>query len=351
MLQDLSKAYDRVDVTLLGRALSRIHIPDNLTNLITNLFTDRSNNIIMDGYLSQDYEVIQGIDQGETICPLLWVIYYDPMFEAINKADNRGYIVSHSIPREIQNSSECVTYTEEFKLSGYMDDTTWTNGDIPNLEASLEIADDFYHLSNICINKDKTIILTNDKDFQDQDIDIQFGQDKVKVHAVSKLSNERILGIYINSDNNKKFTINKISRCINYTIFLLKKKKISHDMCAYVINKVIIPRIEYWAQHMPIPESICKKWDIKIRSLYKQFLSLPKSTVNELFSSHFYINTPCIFDALIRNWTAQLIAKTNTPLNSHISKLALINNQLKFHSPSVFLEFLRNYKVPLLTFP
>src|SRR5207244_13493933 len=122
---------------------------------------------------------------------------------------------------------------------------------------------------NIRINKDKTVLITNDKNLQDQEIDLQFGHDRIKVHSVSKMSNERILGIYINSDNNKKFTINKISRCINYTIFLIKKKRISHDICAYVINKVIIPRIEYWAQHMPILENICKTWDVKIRSLYK----------------------------------------------------------------------------------
>ena len=52
MLQDLSKAYNRVDVHLLGHALSRIYIPDNLVFLIQDLFTERSNNIIMDGYLS-----------------------------------------------------------------------------------------------------------------------------------------------------------------------------------------------------------------------------------------------------------------------------------------------------------
>src|SRR5947209_18600867 len=126
------------------------------------------------------------------------------------------------------------------------------------------------------------------------------------------------------ADNNKKYTINKITRSLNYTIFLLRKKKISHDMCTYVINRVIIPRIEYWSQHIAIPEATCKKWDIKICSLYKQFLNLPRLTVNEIFSSHFYLNTPNIFDILIRNWTAQFVAKNNTPLCQNISRLSII---------------------------
>src|SRR5437016_604216 len=72
-------------------------------------------------------------------------------------------------------------------------------------------------------------------------------------------------------------------------------------------------------------------------------MSLPKNTVNEIFSSHFYLNTPNIFDALIRNWTAQLIAKLNTPLCADTTKLAIINNQIKFHSPSAFPDFLQFY--------
>ena len=40
-------------------------------------------------------------------------------------------------------------------------------------------------------------------------------------------------------------------------------------MCIYVINKVIIPRIEYWTQHIPINESTCRKWDVKIRSFWR----------------------------------------------------------------------------------
>ena len=266
------------------------------------------------------------------------------MFEAINKHNNRGYVITHSLPKSIQEHTSTITYSQEFKLSGYIDDTTWFSNDIPNLEESLSIADDFYQLANICINKDKTILITNNPDLQDKKISILFGNEPIEVQSVSKFSNERILGIYINADCNKKYTINKITKCINYTLFLLRKKKISHDMCTYVINRVIIPRIEYWSQHIAIPETTCKKWDIKIRSLYKQFLNLPRSTVNEIFSSHFYLNTPNIYDVLIRNWTAQLIAKTNTPLCQNISRLNIINNQIKFHSPSAFPEFLQFYK-------
>jgi len=72
-----------------------------MSDLITNLFTDRTNNIIMDGYISRDYDVVKGIDQGETICPLLWVIYYDPMFKAINDSQYPGYTMKQTIIKNI----------------------------------------------------------------------------------------------------------------------------------------------------------------------------------------------------------------------------------------------------------
>src|SRR5437016_5534403 len=164
MLQDLSKAYDRVNIPLLGKALERLHIPFPICYLIQDLFTEHTNNIIMNGYLSQDFKVLQGIDQGETICPLLWVIYYDPMFEAINRSQNKGYEISLSLPKKINDPvNEHITYDFNFKLSGYIDDTTWFDKDIPNLSSSLNIADDFYNLARVKVNKDKTILLTNDK--------------------------------------------------------------------------------------------------------------------------------------------------------------------------------------------
>src|SRR5205814_4701978 len=70
--QDMSKAYDSVHLPLLRLALLRIHIPEQITNLIINLFTDRTNKIITNLGLTDPYTIHDGIDQGETITPLLW---------------------------------------------------------------------------------------------------------------------------------------------------------------------------------------------------------------------------------------------------------------------------------------
>ncbi|EXX62251.1 hypothetical protein RIR_jg22612.t1 [Rhizophagus irregularis DAOM 181602=DAOM 197198] len=106
MIQDLSKAYDRVEISLLQRALLRIGIPNNLITFILNLFTDRKNSVLFQDSIGDQYNVINGIDQGGSICPLLWVIYYDPMFERINKSSFEGINYEVSLPKHINDDSE-----------------------------------------------------------------------------------------------------------------------------------------------------------------------------------------------------------------------------------------------------
>ena len=69
--QDMSKAYDSVNLTLLQHSLSRLSLPSSVINIISDILTDRSNQVITNLGLIPSYEVHNGIDQGETITPLL----------------------------------------------------------------------------------------------------------------------------------------------------------------------------------------------------------------------------------------------------------------------------------------
>jgi hypothetical protein len=71
LLQDLSKAYDWVDLIYRKLALQRIKVPELAINLLINLFTARKNAILTTNGISDYYDVKIGIDQGEVILPLL----------------------------------------------------------------------------------------------------------------------------------------------------------------------------------------------------------------------------------------------------------------------------------------
>src|SRR2546423_10435348 len=90
LFQDLSKAYDRVNIHMLYKVLKRLKIPQSFCNIIQNLFTNRKNRIFTAVGLTDEYDVLIGIDQGEVISPLLWCIYYDPLLTKVQQSSHLG---------------------------------------------------------------------------------------------------------------------------------------------------------------------------------------------------------------------------------------------------------------------
>ncbi|GET58175.1 RNA-directed DNA polymerase from mobile element jockey-like [Rhizophagus irregularis DAOM 181602=DAOM 197198] len=91
--QDISKAFDSMDLNMLKLALIRLHIPALLVQFILNLFTRRNNRIITCHGDTATYRVLVGIDQGEIISPLLWVIYLDPLLTVLNHEARDPFIL------------------------------------------------------------------------------------------------------------------------------------------------------------------------------------------------------------------------------------------------------------------
>ena len=67
----MSKAYDSVNTNLLQKSFERIQLLSQLTQIILNLLSNRSNKVITNFGLIQSYSVRNRIDQRETITPLL----------------------------------------------------------------------------------------------------------------------------------------------------------------------------------------------------------------------------------------------------------------------------------------
>jgi len=60
--------------------MDHLKISSTFTDLILSFFTYRTNAIITSTSVTAPYDIKVGIDQGEVISPLLWTIYYDPLF-------------------------------------------------------------------------------------------------------------------------------------------------------------------------------------------------------------------------------------------------------------------------------
>ena len=69
--QDTAKAFDTVNLVMLQKAMQRIKIPDKAIKFIINLFQNRTLKAITEYGLTKEITAGDGLDQGETISPLL----------------------------------------------------------------------------------------------------------------------------------------------------------------------------------------------------------------------------------------------------------------------------------------
>jgi hypothetical protein len=128
--QDISKAFDSMNVNMLRIAMQRLCIPSSFIDLTLELFTGRTNTVITALGSSDPYSVIAGIDQGEVISPLLWVIYIDPLLTALNNNNPSPYVIN----------SDASLPPLPISTVGYMDDTNLFASTVSGLTTMLDIA-------------------------------------------------------------------------------------------------------------------------------------------------------------------------------------------------------------------
>ena len=192
--QDLSKAYDWIDLNMLKLAMKRIKIPELIIKLILNLFTDSKKAIIGNNRIFEKFTSIIGIDQEEVISPLLFTIYYDPLLTEINDL-KYGYNMKHEWKNNVlKDEKESLQIT--IRSQAYMDDVTWLTHDKKTLENILSIADEFNKINNIKVNYDKFVLATNTKNREsDGSITLKVGIKQHKITPVKTDESVRILGV------------------------------------------------------------------------------------------------------------------------------------------------------------
>src|SRR5215216_2275358 len=221
LLQDLSKAYDRVDLTFLRKALYRIKIPNHAIDLLINLFTARKNAVFTTDGISDYYDVKIGIDQGKVISPLLWCIYLDPLLCEVANL-NKGYNIEHRWISDLTTLSTNQLSAQVSSLA-FMDDTNWIAGNQQDLESMLEVADEFYNFTRSALNKQKSKLLST-KNFSSPSVNLRFGSSFIDINADQ--GSVRFLGVWINSKRSPAFVKKQVTLDIQRFINTLRYKPI-----------------------------------------------------------------------------------------------------------------------------
>ena len=314
LLQDLFKAYDRVDLDILRKAMEQLKISTSCINFILDFFIDRKNAVITKGGLSDLYDVKIGIDQGEVISPLLWCIYFDSLLCAIQDL-KKGYTMTHQWMSNVSTATkQCLQ--EHISALGFMDDVNWISSSLEDLEIILDVADNFYKLIRAAINKEKSRLLTNTTSAQEP-IPIQFGTNTIPIQP--NFGAVRFLRVKINIHLNHSLVKKELRAHIRNFVNLTKSKPVTDRQFCYIANHVLFPQLLYKMKNTPLSKTECSALNRTIRCLYKHKCQFPKTAPNALFHASIFYNLNDL-------WTEQLAEISTTLLNQFNNAFSLLRN-------------------------
>ncbi|GBB90433.1 hypothetical protein RclHR1_01740010 [Rhizophagus clarus] len=284
LFQDLSKAYDRVDIKMLELTLNRIKIPKRIVQLLVNLFFNSKKAVITIIRTTQFYKALIGIDQGKVISPLLWTIYYDPLLCEINKLQ-LGYTVNQSIVKNVQlrdPNKETIMISSQ----AYMDDVSWITDSSYKLESILQIADEFNKLNNIQINSEKFALMTNDTNaLKNKSVKLNFDFHVQEIQLIHPTESVRILDAWMNLNLSKVYVFNQCKNIITEYNKIIRNKQLTNKMMRYIYNAVIIPSIEYKSQYIILNDNQVAIFNTLARTLFKKKTNLVMTIPNCMIHS------------------------------------------------------------------
>src|SRR6185436_5806206 len=121
---------------LLQMALRRIGMPPDLIELIMNLYTSCSAQVITFYGKTDTFPLTTGIPQGDALSPLLWRIFYDPLLTRIDKRKEAFYMKTEHYSN-ILLKQPILKVHAKVNIITYMDDTTYITSTKEELESLL----------------------------------------------------------------------------------------------------------------------------------------------------------------------------------------------------------------------
>src|SRR6185436_14949138 len=270
--QDISKAFDSIDTNMLRLALQRLRIPNRFIDLTLDLFTNRFNTIITAFGNTDPYKVQIGIDQGEVISPLLWVIYIDPLLTLLNGSNSTPYIINNNsnVP-PVQLSTLC-----------YMDDTNLISSSIEGLRDMLLTAQEFYNLNNTKVNFSKAVLVCN-RDPNDplrslkHDPDpfhFDLGPHSFTIKPLPYNDSFRFLGVWFTLSLSSSYVKKQCAAEYNLFASKLKNKRFTSDQLVYLHNMVLLPKVDFRLKTTLLSERECNTISAPYKRIFKQALQL-----------------------------------------------------------------------------
>ncbi|CAB4405832.1 unnamed protein product [Rhizophagus irregularis] len=310
--QDISKAFDSIDLRMLRLAFNRLRFPENLSNFILSLFTNRKNR--------------------EVISPLLWTIYFDPLLTELSESAISPYLWSSHIPMTILalNNNEQDNPVVPITQLTYMDDFTLLSSSLDGLQQLLSVARDFYFLNNITANFSKyelvcslsssvpiTFSLTSEFPTLVENVDLQLTPLKFS-------SSFRFLGVWFNLQGSPSFVVSQIKDIYNSFVSVTRFKKLTSAQLAYLHSAVILPKVHFRSQVTYLPETTLLRIVGSYYGLHRKLLSISRTFSSLALTSKLFTEDVNPYTYLCQRLISRLMAWISAYSSSSIYSVWIV---------------------------
>ncbi|GBB85357.1 hypothetical protein RclHR1_11900007 [Rhizophagus clarus] len=298
---------------------------------------NRSNQVFTAYGNTSSYRVRIGIDQGEVISPLLWVIYIDPLLTVLKNEMLDSYILRP--PTLLPNITDP---TPDIVINNlvFMDDSTLISSFKARLEHMLSITEEFYALNNTSANHQKYVLISNSLPLTTTSaiLPVKFHLSlsslndihSISVTPFSITSSFHFLGVWFNIKGSCDFVKKQIAGECNSFAATLRLAKLSAKQVVYLYNSVLIPKLEYRMQVTHLSAADCYAATRSIRSLVKHKANFSRSLSNPI---------------LYLSQALRLINLSFHLIQCHVNNLFLMAN-----SSTPFIQHLFIYRLMLIQF-
>ena len=247
---DFSKAFDRVDHTILLHKLKKNGIVGKTLAWIKSFLTGRLQRVSVNSCLSNDTEILSGVPQGSVLGPLLFLIMIQDINEGVH----------------------CST------LSSFADDTRLMKGisnpsDVLKLQEDLNSVYEWTISNNMTLNGLKFQHLKYRKNEELKRQSIYLTDTGTEINIKSSVKD---LGVILSTDMSFKLHIqNQIQKVKNISAWIYRTfQSRDKDVMLTLWKSLAIPHLDYCSQ----------LWSPSKRSLMQELESLQKSFLNGLTS-------------------------------------------------------------------
>ena len=254
---DQSKAFDRVSHVYLFNVLEAFGFGPQFISLVKLLYTDIYSKILVNGFITDSFQVKRSVRQGCSLSPLLYVLCMEPFAHRIRLDP---MIKGIPLPGTV----------EEVKISQYADDTNLFVRDNNSVRKILILVELFELISGAKLNKQKTFgtWLGKWRGRQDQPFGLNWSTEVQKSY-----------GVYLGSEESENMNWEKVLSKFQKTINLFSRRDLSFKGRSIILHTVICNSIWYVGSLVLMPENV----ELKLNKMMFSFLWNNKT---ELINRH-----------------------------------------------------------------